>query len=103
MVRDEPSDQSWDARSLTSQQQMDTWWQHWEVKGGEEMNWLPTSLCGYLRISVLSSRHSPVYSLLYGTSYYLYPVDYYISSYYFTLIYYEMKVRENEWTELGLN
>ena len=41
MVRAEPSDHSWDTRSLYTQQQMGTWWNTGEAEGGEERNWPP--------------------------------------------------------------
>ena len=40
---------------------MGTWWQHCGDKGGEKRNWPPYFICRWLRISVLSSRHSPTY------------------------------------------
>ena len=49
------------ARSLFTQQQTGTWWQHWGDKGSEERNWPPYLTCRWLRISVLSNRHSPKY------------------------------------------
>ena len=49
------------ARSLFTQQRMGTWWQHCGDKGGEERNWPPYLTCRWLRISVLSNRHSPTY------------------------------------------
>ena len=49
------------ARSLFTQQQMSTQWEHWGDKGGEERNWPPYLTCRWLRISVLSNRHSPTY------------------------------------------
>ena len=49
------------ARSLFTQQQMGTWWQHWGDKSGEERNWPPYLKCRWHRISVLSNRHSPTY------------------------------------------
>ena len=39
MVRAEPSDHSWDARSLPTQQQMVPGGNTGVVKGGEERNW----------------------------------------------------------------
>ena len=47
------------ARSLFTQQQMGTQWEHWGDKGGEERNWPPYLTCRWLSISVLSDRHSP--------------------------------------------
>ena len=49
------------ARSVLTQQRMGTWWQHWGDKGGEERNWPPYLTCRWLKISVLSNRHSPTY------------------------------------------
>ena len=48
-------------RSLFTQQQVGTRWEHWGDKGGEEGNWPPYLTCRWLRISVLSIRHSPTY------------------------------------------
>ena len=36
-------------------------WRHWGDKGGEDKNWLPFLKCQWLRIIVLSNRHSPTY------------------------------------------
>ena len=47
--------------SLFTQQQMGTWWQHWEDEGGGERNWPPYLTCWWLRKSVLSNRHSPTH------------------------------------------
>ena len=52
---------SLNARSLFTQQQMGTRWQHWEEKGGDERNWPPYLTCLRLRISVLFNKHSPTY------------------------------------------
>ena len=61
-LRLEPYSMPWlNARSLFTQQQMGTQWEHWEDKGGEERNWPPYLTCRWLRISVLSNRHSPTY------------------------------------------
>ena len=49
------------ARSLFTRQQMGTQWEHWGDKGGEERNWPPYLTCRWLRISVLSNRHSTTY------------------------------------------
>ena len=49
------------ARSLFTQQQMGTQWEHWGDKCGKERNWPPYLTCQWLRISVLSNRHSPTY------------------------------------------
>ena len=35
-------------------------------KGGEERNWPPYLTCRWLRISVLSNRHSPTYEIIRG-------------------------------------
>ena len=44
MARGEPSDHSWDARSLSTQQQMGTWRQHWvsQRRRGKDLAILPT-------------------------------------------------------------
>ena len=60
------------ARSLFTQQQMGTWWQHWGDKGGEERNWPPYLTCRWLRISVLSNRHSPTYESIWDYLYLAY-------------------------------
>ena len=59
MVRAEPSDHSWDVRPLFTQQQMGTWWQHWEVKGGEERNWQPYLTMTAAQDKCPSNGHSP--------------------------------------------
>ena len=61
-LRLEPDSMPWlNARSLFTQQQMGTWWQHWRDKGSEERNWPPYQTSRWLRISFLSNRHSPTY------------------------------------------
>ena len=58
----EPDSRPWlSARSLFTQKQMSTWWKHWGDKGGEGRNWPPYLTCRWLRICVLSNRHSPTY------------------------------------------
>ena len=47
------------ARSLFTQHQMGTQWEHWGDKGSEERNWPPYLTFRWLRISVPSNRHSP--------------------------------------------
>ena len=64
-----------DARSLFIQQQMGTWWQHWGDKGGEERNWPPYLTYRWLRISVLSNRHSPTYESI-REHFYLYYIQF---------------------------
>ena len=49
------------SRSLFTQQQMGTQWQHWGDKGGEERNWPSYLTCRWLSISVLSNWHSLTY------------------------------------------
>jgi len=49
------------ARSLFTQQQMGTQWEHWGYKVGEERNWPPYLTYRWISISVLSNRHSPTY------------------------------------------
>ena len=49
------------ARSLFTQQQMGTWWQHLGDKGGEERTCPPYLTCQWLRINFLSNWHSPTY------------------------------------------
>ena len=61
-LRFQPDSISWlNNRSLFTQQQIGTWWQHWEDKGGEERNWPLYLIWQWLSISVLSNRHSPTY------------------------------------------
>ena len=47
------------ARSLFTQHQMGTQWEHWGDKGSEERNWPPYLTFRWLRISVPSNRYSP--------------------------------------------
>ena len=59
-LRFEPDSMPWlSARSLFTQQQMGTQWEHWGDKGGEERNWPPYLKCRWPGISVLSNRHFP--------------------------------------------
>ena len=59
-LRLEPDSMPWlNVRSLFTQQQMGTQWEHWAEKGGEERNWPPYLTFRWLSISVLSDRHSP--------------------------------------------
>ena len=67
MVRAEPSDRSWDARSLFTQQQMGTWWQHGKPKAARKGTGHPTSLCRRLRISVPLTGTPPTYGIVHGT------------------------------------
>ena len=60
------------ARSLFTQQQMGTQWQYWGEKGGEERNWPSYLTCQWLRISVLSNRHSALYESIQDYLYFSY-------------------------------
>ena len=61
-LRFEPDSMPWmNAHSLFTQQQKGTWWEHWGDKGREERDWPPYLTSRWLRISVLSNRHSPTY------------------------------------------
>jgi len=55
------------ARSLFTQQQMGSWWQHWGDNGGEERNWPPYLTYRWLMISVFSNRH-PLRTKVYWTT-----------------------------------
>ena len=71
-LRLEPDSMTWlNARSLFNQQQIGTEWEHWGDKGGEERNWPASLTCRWLRISVLSNRHSPTYESIRDYLYFL--------------------------------
>ena len=59
------------ARSLFTQQQMGTQCEHWGDKGGEERNWPPYIICRWLRIRILSNRHSPTHKSVRDCLYFL--------------------------------
>ena len=72
MVRAEPSDYSWDARSLSHSSKLVPGGNTGELKAVRKGTGHPTSLCRRLRVSVLSNRHSPMYGIVYGINLYLF-------------------------------